>query len=467
MTDLATPESHQPEAPESPEEIAKSRRGALIGLGIALLLAVLAVATGNVVYALGGLIFFVGLLVSVVLHEAGHFVTARMFGMRATQFFVGFGPTLWSRQRGETEYGVKAVPAGGFVKIVGMTPLEEVEPEHEGKEFFRFSVPKKTVVLAAGSTMHFIIALILVVGAVFALGTPKEQPPAVGNVAACIAPDPATVPTLEEARALPPICARRGAVPSPASASGLETGDVVLAVDGTPTTDSDGLTALLRPRTGQQVTLTVQRAGEQLQIPVTPAPNDRILSGEPGEPGERATVGTIGILVAAQFETEQPGSLAQGIDDTGGVLKQFAVGIKTTVTEKLGTVTQIYGDNRDPEGLIGILGAGRISGEVLDSDLIDLRDKALNMILIVASLNLFVGLFNLLPLLPLDGGHVAVAWFEGARDRIRRARGYRGAVKRVDYNKLLPVTYVVAGAFVLLTVFILGADLVNPVTLTS
>ncbi len=467
MTDLVTPESPQSppsEAPDSPEEIAKSRRGALIGLGIVVALAVVAIVTGHVVYALGGLIFFVGLLVSVVLHEAGHFVTARMFGMKATQFFVGFGPTLWSRQRGETEYGVKAVPAGGFVKIVGMTPLEEVAPEHQGQEFFRFSVPKKTVVLVAGSTMHFLIALILVVGAVFALGTPKEQSPAVGNVALCIAPDPAVLPTVAEARNLPPVCARAGAVPSPAAASGLMTGDVVLAVDGTPTKDAEALTALLRPRTGQQVTLTVQRAGQTLQLPVTPAPNDRIIDATTGE---RATVGTIGILVASQFQTERPGSLGQGLDDTGGVLKQFAVGIKTTVTKKLGTVTQIYGDNRDPEGLIGILGAGRISGEVLESNLIDLRDKALNMILIVASLNLFVGLFNLLPLLPLDGGHVAVAWFEGARDRIRRVRGYRGEVRRVDYNKLLPVTYLVAGAFVLLTVFILGADLVNPVTLNS
>ncbi len=463
MTNLAPVRTDETDEP-GPEEIAKSRRGALIGLGVVVLLAVIAIATGNVVYALGGLIFFVGLLVSVVLHEAGHFLTARMFGMKATQFFVGFGPTLWSRQRGDLEYGVKAVPAGGFVKIVGMTPLEEVEPEHQGQEFFRFSVPKKTVVLAAGSTMHFLIALILVVGSVFALGTSKEQPPAVGNVAACIAPDPLKVPTVAEARNLPPVCARRGAVPSPAAASGLRAGDVVLAVDGVPAKDAESLTALLRPRTGQQVSLTVRRDGQQLEIPITPAPNDRIIDAKTGA---RATVGTIGILVATRYETVRPGSLGQGLDDTGAVLKQFAVGIKTTVTEKLGSITQLYSADRDPEGLIGILGAGRISGEILDSNVIDLRDKALNMILVVASLNLFVGLFNLLPLLPLDGGHVAVAWFEGARDRIRRARGYRGAVKRVDYNKLLPLTYLVAGAFVLLTVFILGADLVNPVTLSS
>ena len=433
----------------------EGRRKAGVGLLVVLALVVLAVVTDNVIYVVGFLVFTLGLLVSVVLHEAGHFLTARAYGMKATQFFVGFGPTLFSRRRGETEYGVKAVPAGGFVKIVGMTPLEDVDPEDEHRAFYRSTTGRKVVVLAAGSFVHFVIAALLVVGSVFVLGVASEREPAVGAVAQCVADSTADTPPDADP------CTGPGTAEAPALAAGLQPGDVITAVDGAPVRSNADLRDALQPRAGERVVLSVERGGERREVPVTPAAVSRVVD----EDGTVERVGTIGIGVQTRFGTERPDSLGDGLSESAEIGRQFAEGIQRTFTEKLGSITTLYSDDRDPEGFIGVVGAGRISGEILESEETG-TFKALNMVLIVASLNLFVGLFNLLPLLPLDGGHVAVAVYEGARHRLRRLRGYRGDVQRVDYQKLLPLTYGVAATFAVLTLFILGADIVNPVTLS-
>ncbi len=399
------------------------------------------------IYLAGALGFLVALLVSVMLHEGGHFLTARRYGMKATQFFVGFGPTLFSRRRGETEYGVKAIPAGGFVKIVGMTPLEELEPGDEERAFYRQPARRKVVVLAAGSTMHFVIAVVLVVGATFALGTVVERSPSVGAVS-CV------VPTLQDT------CAP-DAPASPAQVAGLQAGDRIVSIDGRPVDDVRDFQTAVRSGAGRALTVTVERDGARRDLPVTPVTTSRPSLTAPDVTEQ---VGAVGVQLAANFGTQRQGPV-DSLQASGAVMKQFAVGIKTTVTEKLGTVTQLYSADRDPQGLVGIVGAGRISGEVLASTE-TAGVKALTFVLIVASLNLFVGLFNLLPLLPLDGGHIAIVLYESARDKVRRLRGYRGPLQRVDYNKLLPLTYGVAGTFLVLTLFILGADLVNPIRIT-
>ena len=467
MTGLVAQAQHnRDDGPEEPTP--QARRSALIGLLVVLALVALAVVTDNVVYVLGFLIFTVGLLVSVVLHEAGHFVMARRFGMKATQFFVGFGPTLFSRQRGETEYGIKAVPAGGFVKIIGMTPLEEVDAGDEDRAFFRFPARQKTAVLVAGSTMHGIIALVLVFGSVFLIGSAQEVSPAVGRLTQCVAPDVARpagatdqayAALLDDQAGADP-CTRPGSVPAPAVAAGLRVGDVVTAVDGRAVGSAAELTAALRAGADRPLPLAVTRGDERLQLTVTPALLERQLTLT-----ERQSVGTIGISVQQRQDAVREGftgSVGASVD----TMQAFAAGIRTTVTEKLPSITSIYSKDRDPQGFIGIVGAGRISGEVLESQETS-SFKAVNLILVLASLNLFVGLFNLLPLLPLDGGHIAVVWFESARDRIRRFRGYQGAIQRVDYTKLLPVTYVVAGTFAVFTVLLIGADIVNPVRITT
>jgi membrane-associated protease RseP (regulator of RpoE activity) len=392
---------------------------------------------------LGVLVFVVGLFGSIMLHEAGHFLTARRFGMKATQFFLGFGPTLWSRTKGETEYGLKAIPAGGFVKIVGMTPLEEVEPGDEDRAFFKHPAGRKTVVLSAGSLVHFAICLVLIAFVVAAFGVPKVQPGAqISAVSDCVAGDPTAS------------CATAGAVPAPAKKAGLKPGDVVVAVDGKPLKDEQLLIARLKASIDKPVRLTVQRDGARRVLTVKPVPVTR--------PKTTAPIGAIGVSVGQYSRVEHFGPVGV-VRETGDLTKRLVTGTYQTLTHKLSSISKVYSPDRDPEGFIGVVGAGRISGEIAHAE--SKSAAVANWLLLIAGLNLFVGVFNLLPLLPLDGGHIAIVWFESARDRIRRMRGYTGELQRVDLNKLMPLTFAVAVLFAGFTLFLLGADIVNPITL--
>ncbi|HVM26341.1 MAG TPA: site-2 protease family protein [Mycobacteriales bacterium] len=408
--------------------------------------------------ALGIVAFVVALLLSVVLHEAGHFVTARRFGMKATQFFVGFGPTLWSRRRGETEYGIKAVPAGGFVKIVGMTPLEDVDPEDEPRAFYKQSAGKKAVVLAAGSFVHFLIAIGLVVATVVGFGTVDQEAPVVTAPSESL---PASVEIVGGQ-----VVASEDTVPAPA-AGVLQREDRVLAVDGEPTATWQEVVAAVRAKPGEQVQLQVERNGQVLDVALVPAAVTRpAIDGEGvQQPGTTETVGAIGVGQTVVFS--RPSGPGEAISETGDTLGLMIEGTYRAVTEKLGTVTSLYSPERDREGLVGLVGAARVSGEVLNIEQIPFAQRAASFLLLIAGLNLFVGLFNLLPLLPLDGGHLAVLGFETARDKVRRLFGYRGELQRVDFTKLLPLTYAVVLAFVGLTVWIMGADIVNPIRLNQ
>jgi membrane-associated protease RseP (regulator of RpoE activity) len=460
MTNLVA--SRAASSGSAPEPPPPSRNLVLGVVGGLVLLAGYAVATGNGIYLLGALGFVVALLLSVTLHEAGHFLTARRYGMKATQFFVGFGPTLWSRRTGETEWGVKAIPAGGFVKIVGMTPLEEVAPEDESRVFYKAPVRQKVVVLAAGSTVHFVLALLVLFGGSYLIGAPEERAPAVGAVQECVAPDRLGAEDLSPDTDL---CELPGSRPAPALAAGLQQGDLLVEVDGEPVGRSTVLTSALRSAGSRPVELTVERDGRTLTVPVTPERLQRFALTREGEPQRLEPVGTIGIRVQQRFDTARLG-FVDSLEQTRELVVLQLQGIKTTVTTKLGSITKVYSEDRDPQGFVGIVGVGRISGEVIESDE-TAGVKALTFVTIVAGLNLFVGLFNLLPLLPLDGGHIAVAVYEGARDRVRRLRGYRGPFQRVDYTKLLPLTYGVAGFFLLFTVVLLGADIVNPIRISQ
>jgi membrane-associated protease RseP (regulator of RpoE activity) len=401
-----------------------------------------------VLTAVGVVAFVVALLTSVMIHEGGHFLTARRYGMKATQFFVGFGPTLWSTRRGETEYGVKAIPAGGFVKIVGMTPLEEVEPGDEDRAFFRQPAGRRAVVLAAGSFMHFVIAVVLVLVSSFALGQVVESSPALAKTSDCVA------------AGTDQTCGRPGAVPAPAKAAGVQPGDVVVAIGGRTVKDGEAFVRAVRASAGRPLTLTVLRDGHRRQLTVTPTTVERPSLDNPKKTEQ---VGAIGVTVQRRLVTERQG-VVQSFRDSGTTLGLIVKSIGTTLTDKLGTITTLYTPQRDPAGFVGPVGAGRISGEVLASHETT-GVKILTFLGIIAGLNFFVGVFNLLPLLPLDGGHIAVLVFEQARDRVRRMFGYAGELQRVDLTKLMPLTYAVVLAFVGLTVWIMGADIVNPVRL--
>jgi membrane-associated protease RseP (regulator of RpoE activity) len=401
------------------------------------------------VVTLGIVAFVVALLLSVVLHEAGHFVTARRFGMKATQFFVGFGPTLWSRQRGETEYGIKAIPAGGFVKIVGMTPLEEVEPEDEPRAFYRQSAGKKAIVLSAGSFVHFLIALGLVFGVTAALPSVDTDAPV---VSAPVDSMPVSVTVAEGAS--------EQTVPAPAAGL-LQRDDRVVSVAGQETATWRDVVEIVRERPGQTLPFVVDRDGEQVALDITPVPVTR---PDLEDPAQTVQVGAIGVGQGIVLERLGPG---EAVSESVNRLELMVTGTYRAVTEKLGTITTLYSPERDREGLLGLVGAARVSGEVLNLEQIPFVLRVADFLLLMAGLNLFVGLFNLLPLLPLDGGHLAVLAYENARDRLKRLFGYRGEFQRVDFTKLLPLTYAVVLAFVGLTVWIMGADIVNPIRLTQ
>jgi membrane-associated protease RseP (regulator of RpoE activity) len=401
-------------------------------------------------YTIGLILGALAILVSVSLHEAGHMGTAKMFGMKVPRYFVGFGPTLWSFKRGETEYGVKGIPLGGFVKIVGMTPQDE--DADDPKAMWRYPVWKRTIVLAAGSVVHFIIAFFIFWG-VAATANPLNPeawnktfvtvadcaPKSVASAASCTPSDPL----------------------SPSKQGGLETGDKIVSVAGTPVSSYEDLTKAIQALPpGQPAAFVVDRKGVQQTLQVTPSSGERRSAAD----GKLKTVAVIGITPAA--DPALPSTLdynaAEAFPVAGDMMGTVFSGVLTSIKkfpEKIpGLWNAIIGGERDPESPLSVVGASRLSGEVVEAG------EYPTFWMIAASLNLFVGLFNLLPLLPLDGGHIAIAWFEKVRSWLY-ARLRKPDPGRVDYYKLMPLTYTVIlifGAFTLLTV---TADIVNPITI--
>ena len=409
----------------------------------------------------GVLAFVVALLVSVMLHEAGHFVTARHYGMKATQFFVGFGPTLFSRQRGETEYGVKAIPAGGFVKIVGMTPLEEVEPGDEDRAFFRQPAGRRTVVLAAGSTVHFLIAVVLVLGTVLALGVPDSKAAVLLAPQQCLPTSiTADLKVLPSSKPVAGVCPA-GTVKGVAYAAGLRAGDKVLTAGGAAVKDYTDFTKAVRASAGKALSLVVLREGSRRTLSLTPV---QVTRPDLIDPKRSVQVGAIGVGQDPN-RLRHVGPVA-AIKETGHTLGLIVTGTVDTLTKKLGTITRVYSKDRDPAGFAGVVGVARVSGEVFNAP-VPFSTRLAGFLLIMASLNLFVGVFNLLPLLPLDGGHIAVLAFEQARDKLKRMRGYAGELVRVDLNKLMPLTFGVVVLFAAFTLWLVGADIVNPISINQ
>jgi membrane-associated protease RseP (regulator of RpoE activity) len=390
-------------------------------------------------YALGVLVFVVALLVSVMLHELGHFLTAKRFGMKATRFFVGFGPTIWSTRRGETEYGVKAIPAGGFVKIVGMTPLEEVEPGDEERAFYRQPARQKLVVLAAGSITHFIIATLVLFGVIATTGDPLHA----RTTLTIVGTSPCVIADTDRTT-----CAD-GDPPAPAHGQ-LFAGDRMVAIDGRPVASYDELRSVLQASPGERVTLTVLRDGVQRDVTLRPVPVT--------VDGKR--IGRIGVYPQSE---PVPVSFGGSFGRTFSTLGTFFTSTVDALGDLPHQVSIILKDEPRQNGATSVVGISRVSGQIAEADA-SIGDRLANLLLIAAQVNFFVGLFNLLPLLPLDGGHIAIVGFEAVR---RRVYGWFGRPDpgRVDLMKIMPVTYAVVALFVGLSVLLIYADIVNPIRL--
>lgn len=443
MTHVDHPhEQPAPSPPPRPEEASGSSP-------IRLVMLALIVAYIGIVGGLPWLAILAVLVGAIFLHELGHYLTAKWAGMKVTEFFIGFGPRIWSFHRGETEYGLKAIPAGAYVKVIGMTNLEEVDPADEPRTYRQKPYWRRMSVAVAGSTMHFIIAIVafyaLLVG--FGVETDEELGWSVDRLA-----------TVEVDGA---------EVPGPAAAAGVEVGDTVVAVDGVPVTLWDDLVDEIQAREpDDEVVLTVARSGETVDLEVTLAANDEGAGFLGVGPDVEYRVDEIGALEGVPMAFDQFGSVAwqsmgalasffspSGISDFVGIAADTA----TTSGDDEATgggggssATAAESENR----VLSIVGLARLGAQAAE-------DGLAQFLSIVILFNIFIGVFNLVPLLPLDGGHVAVATYEKVRELASRRRERYHA----DVAKLLPLTYVVVFLLVSVGLVALYLDIANPLDL--
>lgn len=443
--------------------------------------------TEVVAYTVGVLVVVVGLALSIALHEIGHLVPAKRFGVKVTQYMVGFGPTLWSRRRGETEYGVKWVPLGGYIRMIGMFPpapgsddrhlrasstgplqsladearrasAEEIEPGDEDRVFYRLPVAKRLVIMLGGPVMNLVLAVVFLGVTVVGIGLPTLTP-TVSAVSECV------VPVTRADQTCGP-----GDPAAPAAEAGIRTGDVILAVDGRPTPDWRSVQEAIRGAAGRTVPVVVERDGQRLELSAPIIADDRPALDAAGEPvldadGEPVLeqVGFLGVSpsqeLVPQPVTEVPAVVGDAVVRTAAIIIDLPA-------RMVDVAEAAFGDaERDPQGPIGVVGVGRLSGEVATTDLLaSTQERVAVMLSLLGSLNVALFVFNLLPLMPLDGGHVAGALWEGARRQLARLRG-RPDPGPVDIARLLPLTYAVAIVLVGMSGLLLYADVVRPVTL--
>ncbi|MEO8519176.1 MAG: site-2 protease family protein [Dermatophilaceae bacterium] len=443
-------------------------------------------------YLLGVLFVALGVSVSIALHEVGHLLPAKLFGVKVTQYMVGFGPTVWSRRRGETEYGLKAVPLGGYIRMIGMFPpkpgadpsmlrssstgrfsqlmdqareesMEQVKAGDENRVFYKLSVPKKVVVMLGGPTMNLVIAVFLLTG-IFTLYGMGEITSRVSSVSQC-------VQTTSSSGTAPSACSPSDPQ-APANVAGIRPGDRILSLAGQPVSTWDEVRALIRPNGGRTIDVVVERNGKQLTLSATP-----ILNNVPryddagnlvvGSDGKAVTdrVGFMGFSPSAEIVRQPlaavPSLIGSQIAGTAGVVLKIPQKMEGIAKAAFG------GGVRDPS-LMSVVGVGRVAGEVADGQLSGLADsgssKFVVLISLIASLNLALFIFNLIPLLPLDGGHVAGALWEGLKRQVARLRGLPNP-GYVDVAKALPVAYVVSIALIGMSVLLIYADVVNPIKL--
>ncbi|HTX25715.1 MAG TPA: site-2 protease family protein [Streptosporangiaceae bacterium] len=396
---------------------------------------------------IGWVIFLVALLFSVMLHETGHFVLAKKFGMKVTRYFVGFGPTIWSTWRGETEYGIKAIPLGGFVRIVGMHSLDDPDdPQDEARSFRNHPAWQRILVLAAGSVMHFVLAFLLIAGLALGVGI-EDLSSQLGTISPCVA---ASVTALDNGT-----CTLADPE-SPAKLAGLQSGDTVIAFDGKPVSTWAQLDPDIRDApVGSPATITVLRHGKRLTLHTT-------LASVSGRSGAYLGVSAEGTAV---FEIASP---LGAIDYAGTSFWQVLDGSAQALAALPASLPDLFKADRaktEAGQVSSVVGAAEATGEEVASNA-GWQYKVSFVLLLIASLNIFVGAFNMFPLLPLDGGHIAIIIYERIRAGIARLR-HRPDPGLVDMAKLVPVSFSLFMVVLIFCLVLIAADIVNPLKLAG
>jgi membrane-associated protease RseP (regulator of RpoE activity) len=427
--------------PRSPVD-QPSNQAALFRL-IAVILAIVGVCAA--LNELPVLLVIVALVVMIMVHELGHFMAAKLSKMKVTEYFLGFGPRLWSIRRGETEYGVKAIPAGGYVRVVGMTTAEAIDPVDEPRSYRQSTFPRRFLVGVAGSAMHFVMALLLCYGLLAFAGVPSAVSAKVGALR-----------SFANATA-------------PAAASGMKAGDVIVSIDGKKYANSTDYVSAIQSHANQRITMVVRRHGQLVTLQMTPLDGRKIKTSKNGatlDPASGPAVGVIGIGVDYAVKNIRANPLVaipRSAVLLGTVTKETVIGMGqvfspsslgnfahqvVTATDK--TSGSSSSSSTSPQ-FVSVVGAVQIGSQAV-------RHNIVELLLLLIEINLFVGMINLFPMLPLDGGHVVIAIYE--RIRSRRGRRYHA-----DVTKLMPVAYVFLIVLLAIGLGALYLNILHPVRL--
>ncbi|MER7695616.1 MULTISPECIES: site-2 protease family protein [unclassified Streptomyces] len=433
--------------------------------------------TSILLTVLGIAVFVVGLLFSIAWHELGHLSTAKMFGIRVPQYMVGFGPTIWSRKKGDTEYGIKAIPAGGYIRMIGMFPpgpdgrlearstspwrgmiedarsaaFEELEPGDEKRLFYTRKPWKRVIVMFAGPFMNLVLAVAIFMGVAMTFGF-QTQTTEVAGVQQCVISQSDKRETCKD-----------GDPVSPAKAAGLQEGDKIVAFAGREVDDWTTLSDRIRETIGP-ATLVVERDGEKVTLNAVLRENAVAKKDGNGEivPDQFVKAGYLGFAARTEIV---PLGFGDSVVRMGDMIENGVDSIIALPSKIPALWDAAFSDGeRADDSPVGVVGAARIGGEVMNLD-IPAQNQVAMMLFLLAGFNLSLFLFNMLPLLPLDGGHIAGALWESLRRNVAKVFR-RPDPGPFDVARLMPVAYVVAGLFICFTLLVLVADIVNPVKIT-
>ncbi|WP_375422868.1 RIP metalloprotease [uncultured Friedmanniella sp.] len=428
-----------------------------------------------VIYIGGAVVFFALVMASIGLHEIGHLIPGKLFGVKTTQYFIGFGKTLWSRHRGETEYGVKAVPLGGYVRFVGMFPPPkerpgqvragrtglfqsmadqaraaewyDIRPEDEGRLFYQKKSWQKLIIMAGGPMMNILLAFVILLGVTATYGVSQSQL-TIAVVPECIVSASTTDTSCDDKPA------------SPAAESGIKPGDTIVSFNGQTVSSWDQVSRLIRANLDRPAAIVVERDAQL----VTLTPVNTVITGvaDRYDPSKRVAAGFFGVQPVVKRERGGPVAVVQDMwtmtQQTAVALVDFPVKVYYTA------YNLVTGKPRDVYGPMSILGASRAAGEIASTDKIGAGTKVASLFTVLGSVNLFVALFNFVPLLPLDGGHIAGAIYEALKRGLARLLR-RPDPGHVDTARMLPVAYLV-GAVIAVSGFVLIiADVIDPIRL--